>query len=99
MVKNKLMIRFSATEKFPQCDYYLKSVIRQAILKTLQYEDFPVDAEVSVTLCSNDYIRKLNSKYRKKDNATDVLSFPMYDFSEEEIDEVQKMIDRFRKGE
>ena len=92
MFNNKLMIRFSATDKFDQCDYYLKSVIRQAISKTLEYEDFPVDTEVSVTLCDNAYIRQLNGKYRNKDKATDVLSFPMYDFSEEEIDEEPLML-------
>ena len=83
----KLMIRFSKTGDFPEIDYYFKTVVRRAILKTLEYEEFPYDAEVSVTLCNNEYIRRLNKKYRNIDKSTDVLSFPMYDFSEEEIDE------------
>ena len=90
MFENKLYIDFSATKKFEDCDYYFKSVIRQAIIKTLEYEDFPRDAEVSVTFCDNDYIRKLNKEYREKDKATDVLSFPLYDFNEED-DEVFEM--------
>ncbi|MBX4211361.1 MAG: rRNA maturation RNase YbeY [Candidatus Yanofskybacteria bacterium] len=35
------------------------------------------DIEVSVSLVSNEEIRKLNKKHRNKDSVTDVLSFPM----------------------
>ena len=79
MTKRKVMIRFAATEKFDEIDYYLKTVIRRAVVSTLEYEKFPYDAEVSVTLCDNAYIRKLNKQYRNKDKHTDVLSFPIYD--------------------
>ena len=83
MFKNKLYISFSSTKKFEECDYYFKSVIRQAISAALEYEKFPYDAELSVTVCDNEYIKKLNKKYRNKNSATDVLSFPIYDFAEE----------------
>jgi len=79
MNKRQVMIRFAATEKFDDVDYYLKTVIRRAVVATLDYEKFPYDAEVSVTLCDNAYIRKLNKQYRNKDKHTDVLSFPIYD--------------------
>lgn len=79
MNKRRLMIHFSANREYEEVDYYLKTVIRRAILATLEYEKFPYDAEVSVTLCDNKYIRKLNMNYRNKDRHTDVLSFPMYD--------------------
>jgi probable rRNA maturation factor len=36
-------------------------------------------AELSLALVGNSEIRKLNAKYRKKDYATDVLSFPVED--------------------
>ena len=36
-------------------------------------------AELSLALVSSAEIRKLNAKYRKKDYATDVLSFPVED--------------------
>ncbi|MDD4125950.1 MAG: rRNA maturation RNase YbeY [Eubacteriales bacterium] len=36
--------------------------------------------EVSVTVCDNAHIRKLNAEYRGVDSETDVLSFPMSDF-------------------
>ena len=75
----RLFINFSATEKFPEIDYYLKMIVRRAISATLAHEEFPFDAEVSVTFCDNEYIHTLNKKYRNVDRHTDVLSFPMYE--------------------
>ena len=83
MNNKKLFISFSATGKFPECNYNLKSIVRKAILATLEYEDVDFGAEVSVTFCDNEYIKGINSEFRNKDSATDVLSFPMYDFDEE----------------
>lgn len=80
----KLFISFSSTKKFPEINYDMKAVVREAILATLQYEDLIFGAEVAVTFCDNDYIKELNKEHRNKDKATDVLSFPMYDFEESE---------------
>ena len=91
-MKNKLFINFSATKKMEEVDFELKSIIRQAIKKTLEYEGFEYDCEVSVTLTDNEYIKKLNKEYRNKNSATDVLSFPMYDFYSEEIDFVDETV-------
>ena len=84
MLEKRLFISFSATDKFPEVNYNLKSVVRRAILATLEYEDLIFGAEVSVTFCDNEYIKKINAEFRNKDAATDVLSFPMYDFEAEE---------------
>lgn len=35
------------------------------------------DAELSILLCDDETIRRLNRRYRKKDRPTDVLAFPM----------------------
>ena len=48
----------------------------------MTYEHFPFDAEVSLTFCDNASIRAKNAKFRGKDTATDVLSFPMYEREE-----------------
>ncbi len=85
MTKRQLYINFVATDKFEECDYYFKLVLRRAVLATLEYEKIPFAAEVSITLCDNDYIRELNCKFRKKDSPTDVLSFPLYDFTAEDL--------------
>ena len=83
----ELYITFSATRKFEESSYSLKKVVREAVKATLDYEEFPYDAEVSVTFCDNEYIRGLNNEFRGIDRHTDVLSFPMYDNGE--FDEVE----------
>ena len=87
-MKRELYIDFSATDNFDEADYYLKLVLRRAILATLEYEKFPLPARVSVTLCDNGHIHALNKQYRGVDRPTDVLSFPLYedgDFSDAEL--------------
>ena len=74
-----LYITFAATDRFEESSYYLKRVVREAVKATLDYEQFPYDAEVSVTFCDNEYIRGLNNEFRGIDRHTDVLSFPMYE--------------------
>ena len=86
-MERKLIVRFSADKKYEEVDYYLKTVVRDAIYKTLEHEKFKYDAEVSVTFCDNAYIRKLNKQYRGKDKHTDVLSFPLYDGGDFEMSE------------
>lgn len=78
----QLYITFSATRRFEESSYSLKKVVRDAVKATLDYEEFPYDAEVSVTFCDNEYIRGLNNEFRGIDRHTDVLSFPMYDNGE-----------------
>ncbi len=87
-MKNKLIINFARTLDFPECGYEFKMMLRRAVEATLDYEGIEYDAEVSITLCDNAYIRDLNKKFREKDKHTDVLSFPIFDFSIEEMDEV-----------
>ena len=87
MTDRSVFIKFSATKEFPEVDYNLKMMIRDSVIATLDYEAFQYDAEVSVTLCDNAYIKDLNRKFRNKDSATDVLSFPMYDEGDFEVSE------------
>ncbi len=84
MTDGRLLINFSRTVDHDALDYYFKHIIRRAISATLVHEGFSADAEVSVTFCDNAYIKRLNAEYRGKDTPTDVLSFPMYDFSSED---------------
>lgn len=66
-------------EKYP-FSLTLKRIIKKAVKGALEYMSFPYNAEVSLTLTDNEGIRSLNSQHRNIDKATDVLSFPMYDF-------------------
>ena len=81
-MNQELYVNFSATDKFSEIDYELKLAIRRAVLATLAREGFEYPAEVSVTLCSAEYIHQLNKKYRGVDRPTDVLSFPLYEDGE-----------------
>ena len=76
-MKKSLMIHFSATEKFDEVDYYFKTVIRSAILTTLEYMKVPYDADVSVTLCDNAYIRRLNKQYREPSSSSHCRETPI----------------------
>ena len=75
----ELFITFRKTDDFDCTDFYFKTVIRNAILATLENRSFPYPAEVSVTLCDNSHIKELNKNFRGVDRHTDVLSFPMYE--------------------
>lgn len=57
--------------------------------RVIEEEEFYEDAEISLTFVGLSEIRELNREYRGKDQATDVLSFPMYEREELlQIDEV-----------
>ena len=56
----KLRIYFSADKEYDQGFYEIKKQIREAIRATLYYEEIDFDTELSVMLCSNDYIKELN---------------------------------------
>jgi probable rRNA maturation factor len=44
----------------------------------------PDDARLSISLFGEDEIRALNLEYLREDSATDVLSFPVFDFEQDE---------------
>ena len=57
----------------------LRALVKRAVTVTLEHEKFPRAAEVSVTITDDEHIAELNAEYRGKDEATDVLSFPLMD--------------------
>lgn len=61
----------------------------------MKNEDCNFDAEISLTFTDNDGIREMNRMYRNIDRPTDVLSFPMLDFEEEETDAEYETEDGF----
>ena len=63
------IVRRDGGKKFPSAP--LKK-IAGAVLKLLKQDN----AELSIALIGNAEMQKLNAQYRKKDYATDVLSFP-----------------------
>lgn len=51
----------------------------------LREEGVKHDYQVSVLLVNNEEIKDINSKYRKIDKVTDVLSFPLLDYPEGKV--------------
>ncbi len=55
----------------------LQALLQTCAEETLRMEEFPFDAEVSLSVTDNAGIRSLNHEQRGIDKETDVLSFPM----------------------
>lgn len=69
----------------------IEELVRSAVAASLEYMGVDRDAEISVLFTDNENIRELNREHRGIDRATDVLSFPMYEF-----DKDGEMIDEYR---
>ena len=65
----------------------LRLLIRKCCHAVLEMENFGKPAEVSVTFVDNKEIQTLNWEYRQKDAPTDVLSFPMGENGEYDLNE------------
>ena len=65
----------------PGVDEELWSFICRAVRTTLDAEGVDVPCEINVLITNDAGIRAVNQEMRNVDAATDVLSFPMFDFS------------------
>ena len=94
--KRSVKIDFENEQEQVPVTYKLKMLIRAAAEATLDYEQYQNPAEVSVTFTDNKKIRTLNKKFRGIDRATDVLSFPLFDYTGEQkeppVDELVGML-------
>ncbi len=76
-------IDFENRQELLPLSYKLKMLVRRAVETTLDYEQYEKPIEVSVTFTDNEGIRELNRKFRNIDRPTDVLSFPLFDYTGE----------------
>ena len=74
-------IDFENRQELLPLSYKLKMLVRRAVETTLDYEQYENPIEVSVTFTDNEGIRELNRKFRNIDRPTDVLSFPLFDYT------------------
>lgn len=63
----------------------IRLLIRRCCHAVLELEGFKDPAEVSVTFVDNERIHELNKQYRNIDRETDVLSFPLGENGEYDI--------------
>ncbi len=66
-------------------DGQIRRLIKTACLEALNFEGFEDFAEVNVTLVDNKKIQKINREFRDIDRPTDVLSFPLGENGEYDI--------------
>jgi probable rRNA maturation factor len=85
MTNDKVRVTITDRQKRVKIPSGLRMLIRRACIAVLREEKFRGDAEVSVTFVDNDQIRRLNAKFRDKDAETDVLSFPLGENGEYDI--------------
>lgn len=78
-----LMIYFNNEQDIRPVTYSLKMLLRYAVEATLAYEQYGNACEISITLTDNAHIHVLNREHRGVDKPTDVLSFPLVDFTGE----------------
>lgn len=85
---NKVRVAIANNQTAVRVPSGIRLLIRRCCHAVLAYEQFPQDAEISVSFVDNAEIQVLNAQYRDRDMATDVLSFPLgengkYDVNQE----------------
>ena len=63
----------------------VRLLIRRSCVAVLRLEEFKGSAEISVRFVDNELIRELNKTYRDIDKETDVLSFPLGENGEYDV--------------
>lgn len=81
----RVRLRFQNSQNKEKVSLSLKRLIRKACRSTLLNEAFHADAEISVTFVDDEEIRRLNAEFRDIDRSTDVLSFPLGEDGEYDI--------------
>ena len=61
--------------------FAVSALIRKCIHATLEAEEIPVSCEINVLVTNNSGIQAINKASRNIDKPTDVLSFPMFQFT------------------
>ncbi len=86
-MKNKMNAKISIKNKVKGIELpkNYRTLIRKACNTALDYEGFCDVAEVNVTIVDDNEIKELNNDFRGIDKSTDVLSFPLGENGEYDI--------------
>ncbi len=76
-----MTIRVETEVTDPALDFDYEKIAEQVIVAALDYEDCPYEAEVDLTLTTDEEIHKVNKEFRGIDRPTDVLSFPLLEYA------------------
>ena len=81
----KIKINIINSQKIIKIPLEWRSLVRTACKTTLDFEKFPTDAEINITFVDDEKIREINRDFRNIDSSTDVLSFPLGEDGEYDI--------------
>lgn len=68
-----------------EVDEKLEETLKKVIEFALKEEEVEIDTEVSLLFVDNEEIREINNETRGIDRATDVLSFPMLEYTDKKV--------------
>lgn len=77
------MTSYVENETGVQFAFDIQAVLEAVMEEVLETEKCPYESQVNLLITNNEGIREYNREYRKIDNPTDVLSFPMIAFEKE----------------
>lgn len=83
---DKIRVIITNKQKKVKIPTGMRMLIRRCCNAVLKLENFEGSAEISVTFVDNEEIHQLNKQYRDKDMPTDVLSFPLGENGEYDVD-------------
>ncbi|SHJ30673.1 rRNA maturation RNase YbeY [Pseudobutyrivibrio xylanivorans] len=90
------MTIFIETECDFNFDFDYEKIAKDVVNTAIEHLDFPYEAEISITITDNDGIQAINKEFRNIDAPTDVLSFPMIEYSEPGVfDDIENDDDLF----
>ncbi len=82
---DKIKVIISNDQKTVKIPSQVRLLIRRSCVAVLRLEQFHGSAEISVRFVDNEMIRALNREHRNIDKATDVLSFPLGENGEYDV--------------
>ncbi|MCH5315090.1 MAG: rRNA maturation RNase YbeY [Eubacterium sp.] len=82
---DSIKVAITNSQKAVKIPTGIRLLIRRSCHAVLELEGFEGSTEVSVTFVDNEQIRQLNAMHRNIDKATDVLSFPLGENGEYDI--------------
>ncbi|MBQ5440124.1 MAG: rRNA maturation RNase YbeY [Clostridia bacterium] len=83
---DKIKVVITNKQKKVKIPTGMRMLVRRCCNAVLKNEQFEGSAEISVTFVDNEEIHKLNKQYRNIDSPTDVLSFPLGENGNYDVD-------------
>lgn len=84
-MKDKIRVIITDDQKEVKIPTGTRMLVRRCCNAVLKIEKFEGSAEISVRFVNNDEIHNLNKEFRNVDSSTDVLSFPLGENGEYDI--------------